>query len=120
MSEEQLEKTVLSLSHEERRRFLDWLYEHEQELIGTDDDIHPEVKAEILRRRQEALAHPEKLEAWESAFPRMKQRFDELRRKNPHLRSKPDAPRTKLVCFSLLKPGRLIPRSFKRSLRGMD
>jgi hypothetical protein len=37
------------------------------------------VKAEILRRREEALAHPEKLEAWESAFPRMKRRFDELR-----------------------------------------
>jgi hypothetical protein len=83
MSVQQLEKSVLSLSREDRRRFLDWLYENEAELIGPDDDIHPEVKAEILRRREEALAHPEKLEAWESAFPRMKQRFDELRRKNP-------------------------------------
>ncbi len=79
MSVEQLEQTVLGLSREERRHFMDWLYEHEAELIGSDDDIHPEVKAEILRRREEALAHPEKLEAWESAFPRMKQRFDELR-----------------------------------------
>lgn len=85
MSVEQLEQTVLGLSHEDRRRFLDWLYEHEHELI-PEDDIHPEVKAEILRRREEALAHPEKLEAWESAFPRMKQRFDELRRKNPYSR----------------------------------
>jgi len=86
MSVEQLEQTVLSLSREERRHFLDWLFEHEAELIEPDDDIHPEVKAEILRRREEALAHPEKLEAWESAFPRMKQRFDELRRKNPYSR----------------------------------
>lgn len=86
MSVEQLEKSVLDLSREERRRFLDWLYEHESELLGEDDDIHPEVKAEILRRRDEALAHPEKLEAWERAFPRMKQRFDDLRRKNPYAR----------------------------------
>lgn len=86
MSLEQLEQTVLKLPREERRRFLEWLYEHEDELIGDDDDIHPEVKAEILRRREEALANPEKLEAWESAFPRMKQRFDELRRKNPYSR----------------------------------
>ena len=86
MSVEQLEQTVLGLSQEERRRFLDWLYEHEDELIGPNDDIHPEVRAEILRRREEALANPEKLEAWESAFPRMKQRFDDLRRKNPYSR----------------------------------
>jgi thioesterase domain-containing protein len=39
MSVEQLEQTVLSLSREERRHFLDWLYEHEAELIGPDDDI---------------------------------------------------------------------------------
>lgn len=81
MSVEQLEKTVLSLSHEERRRFLDRLYQHEDELLGPEDDIDPEVKAEILRRRQEAIAHPEKLEAWQIAFPRMKQRFNEERRK---------------------------------------
>ena len=86
MSVEQLEQTVLKLSPEDRRRFLDWLYEHEDELIGPDDDIHPEVKAEILRRRADALAHPEKLEAWEGAFPRMKQRFDELRGKSPYPR----------------------------------
>jgi hypothetical protein len=86
MSLEQLEDTVLKLSPADRRRFIEWLYEHEEELIGSDDDIHPEVKAEILRRREEALAHPEKLEAWETAFPRMKQRFDELRRKNPYSR----------------------------------
>jgi hypothetical protein len=82
MSVEQLEQSVLSLSREERRHFLDWLYQHEAELIGPDDEIHPEAKADILRRREEALAHPDKMEAWENAFPRVKQRFDELRSKN--------------------------------------
>lgn len=53
--------------------------------MSKEQFIHLEVKALILRRREKALAHPEKLEAWESAFPRMKQRFDELLRKNPHL-----------------------------------
>ena len=87
MSVEQIETSVLELPPEDRRRFLNWLYEHEDELRGSDaDEIHPEVQAEILRRRAEALAHPEKLEAWESAFPKMKQRFNELRRQNPYAR----------------------------------
>jgi len=87
MSVEQIETSVLQLPQADRRRFLNWLYEHEDELLGNDDgEIHPEVQAEILRRREEALAHPEKLEAWESAFPRMKQRFNELRRQNPYAR----------------------------------
>ena len=84
VSVEQLEQSVLNLSAQERRRFLEWLYEHEDELLGVDSgEIHPEVKAEILRRRDEALADPSQLEAWETAFPKMKQRFDELRRKTP-------------------------------------
>ena len=87
MSVEQIETSVLQLPPADRRRFLNWFYEHEDELLGSDDgEIHPEVQAEILRRREEALAHPEKLEAWESAFPRMKQRFNELRRQNPYAR----------------------------------
>ena len=87
MSVEQIETSVLQLPQADRRRFLNWLYEHEDELLGSDEgEIHPEVQAEILRRREEALAHPEKLEAWESAFPRMKQRFNELRRQNPYAR----------------------------------
>lgn len=87
MSVEQIEQSLLQLPREDRRRFLNWFYEHEDELIGPDDDqIHPEVQAEILRRRDEALAHPERLEAWERAFPRMQQRFDELRGKNPYAR----------------------------------
>ena len=78
MSVEQLEESVLNLSIEERRRFLDWLHEHEVELTG--DDIDPEVKAEILRRRDEADAHPELLEPWEGTTERTRARLHELRR----------------------------------------
>jgi recombinational DNA repair ATPase RecF len=78
MSVEQLEQTVLSLSPDERRRFLDWLYEHEQELRGPDY-LHPEVKAEILRRREAALAHPEQLESWEGTTERARARLHEIR-----------------------------------------
>ena len=85
MSVEQLEQSILSLSAQDRHRLLDWLHEHEDELMGADG-LHPEVKAELLRRREEALAHPEKLEAWTTAYPRMQERFDELRRKNPYSR----------------------------------
>ena len=49
MSVEQVEDAVLKLTLEERKQFLDWLYEHERELVGPDY-IHPEVKAEVLRR----------------------------------------------------------------------
>ncbi len=51
--------------------------------MNEEQLIHSTVKAEILRRRAEALAHPEKLVAWEIAYPSMKQLFDNLRRKNP-------------------------------------
>jgi len=86
VSVEQLEQTLLSLSFQERRHFMEWLYEHEGELLGAADDIDAGVKEEVLRRRDDALAHPEKLESWDDAFPRMKQSFDELRGKNPYTR----------------------------------
>jgi putative addiction module component (TIGR02574 family) len=35
MSVEQLEQSVLKLSPDERRRFLDWLHAHEDELMGA-------------------------------------------------------------------------------------
>ncbi len=60
MSVEQIEKTLLELTSEERRQFADWFYEHESEIIGPQDDdyVHPSVKAEILRRRDELAANP--------------------------------------------------------------
>jgi len=79
MSVEQIEDSVRKLSPEERRRFLDWLYEHERELAGPDY-IHPEVKAEVLRRLEEVVAHPELLEPWEGTLARARQRLNEFRR----------------------------------------
>ena len=78
MSVEQLEQTILGLSPEDRRRFLDWLYEHEEELRGPNY-LHPEVQAEILRRRDAALAEPKSLEPWEGTTERVRARLNEIR-----------------------------------------
>jgi hypothetical protein len=79
MSVEQIEDSLLKLPLEERRRFVDWLYEHEHELVGPDY-IHPEVKAEVIRRLEEVNAHPELLEPWEGTLERARQRLNEFRR----------------------------------------
>ena len=87
MSVEQIEAGLLQLPPEDRRRFLNWLYEHEDELLGDDDgEIHPEVQAEILRRREEALAHPELLEPWEGTAERLRAQLDEIRRQKAQAR----------------------------------
>jgi hypothetical protein len=81
MSVEQIEQSVMRLSVEERRQFAEWFFEHADELAGLDDNyIHPEVKAEILRRREEADAHPELLEPWAGTTERVRARLHELRR----------------------------------------
>ena len=80
MSLEQLESTLLSLSREERRRFAQWFYEHEDDIVESQEgEIHPEVQAEILRRRAEADAHPDRLEPWEGTTERVRARLHELR-----------------------------------------
>jgi hypothetical protein len=82
MSVEQIEATLLKLSPEERRRFADWFYQHEDEMLeGVENEIHPEVKAMILSRRDEALAHPERLEPWEGTADRIRAQLNEIRRK---------------------------------------
>jgi hypothetical protein len=82
MSVEQIEATLLQLSPEERRRFADWFYQHEDELLGDDEaGIDPEVKAMILSRREEALAHPELLEPWDGTSERLRAQLNEIRRK---------------------------------------
>ena len=78
MSVEKIEATLLKFSGDERRRFAEWFYEHEEELAGADY-LHPEVKAEILRRRDDALAHPEQLEPWEGTTERVRGRMHEIR-----------------------------------------
>ncbi len=42
--------------------------------------LHPDVKVEILRRRDEVNTHPELLEPWEGTTERARARLHELRR----------------------------------------
>lgn len=76
MSLEQLEQTLLKLPREDRRRFADWFYAHEAEILTQDEDeeVHPLVRAEILRRGAELEADPS------LAIPVTDEWFEELKR----------------------------------------
>ena len=56
MSVEQLEHSVLKLAPEDRRRFLDWLYAHEDELLGAVD---PEVVRAWKQETRQRIAEIE-------------------------------------------------------------
>ena len=78
---EQLESSILSLALEERKQFARWFEEHRHDLIEDEsDELTVEQQAEILRRREQALAHPELLEPWDGTIDRVRQRLHELRR----------------------------------------
>jgi hypothetical protein len=68
MSVEQIAESLLSLGLDERRRFFHWLYEHEGELLGEEEDIHPAAKAEILLRLTEVEENPELLQPWDGSM----------------------------------------------------
>ena len=80
MSLEQLESSILSLAPEERKQFARWFEEHRGDLVADDNELTAEQQAEILRRREQALAHPELLEPWDGTIDRVRQRLHELRR----------------------------------------
>ena len=82
MSVDQLETALQALPPEERRKFIHWLDEHRDELIDAADDLDltEEQKAELLRRREEALAHPELLEPWDGTVERVRGQLNEIRR----------------------------------------
>ncbi|HXI71251.1 MAG TPA: hypothetical protein VNN22_12915 [Verrucomicrobiae bacterium] len=87
MSVEQIEASLLKLPPDERRQFADWFYEHEDELVGgVEGEIHPDVQAEILRRREVALAHPELLEPWDGTTERLRAQLNEIRRQKAQTR----------------------------------
>ena len=57
-----------------------WFEEHRPELLGsTGDELTEQQEAEILRRRDQALAHPELLESWDGTIERVRQRLHEFR-----------------------------------------
>jgi hypothetical protein len=82
MSVEQIGKTLLQLPREERRKFADWFYQHENQIVEPhdDDDIHPEVRAELERRLKEIEEHPELLEPWAGTTDRIRAQLHEKRR----------------------------------------
>ena len=51
MSVEQLEQSVLKLTPDDRRRFLDWLYAHEDELTCASEPAMDAAWKQETRRR---------------------------------------------------------------------
>jgi len=58
MSVEQIEATLLKLPSAERAAFANWFDAHRHELVA--DDLSEAHKAELLQRRREYDAHPER------------------------------------------------------------
>jgi len=85
---EQLESAILELSPQERQRLAVWFEENRRELLGDDDsdELTEEQQAEIVRRRDLALAHPELLEPWDGTIERVRQRLHEFRRQKASAR----------------------------------
>jgi hypothetical protein len=82
MTVEQVEAAILALSADDRRRIALWFEEPSRELLDdeADEELTEQQKAEILRRRDLALAHPELLEPWDGTIERVRERLNELRR----------------------------------------
>lgn len=82
MSVKQLETKILALSPEERREMAEWFEVHRDELSGRDFELSEAQKAGVLRRRDEALAHPEMLEPFDQPdVDRMFEKFANARAK---------------------------------------
>jgi hypothetical protein len=83
VSLEQIEAGILELSPEERRRFAAWYEAHRNDLLPElqeQEDLADDQKAEVLRRRDLASAHPELLEPWEGTIERARSKLHEVRR----------------------------------------
>lgn len=76
VSLEQLESAILGLTPEDRQRLAVWFEENRRELLGDEpDELGEEQKAEVIRRRELALAHPELLEPWDGTIERVRERL---------------------------------------------
>ena len=51
MSVEQIEQTLLNLSREERRRFAQWFYDHEEQLLDETDSVLVGAWRQEVRQR---------------------------------------------------------------------
>ena len=80
VSLDKLEQAILDLKPEERQRLAVWFEENRRELLGDNsDEMSGEREAEIIRRRELALAHPELLEPWDGTIERVRERLHEFR-----------------------------------------
>lgn len=87
MSVDQVETEILGLSREDRQRLAVWFEENRRELLGEEaDELSDEQKAEVLRRRDLALANPELLEPWDGTIERVRARLNEFRRQEASAR----------------------------------
>lgn len=80
MSVEQIEATLLKLPPAERRRFVDWIDGHREELVAenADDDLSEAQKDELLQRRREYDEHPEQFIRMDK--PARKEMFRRIRK----------------------------------------
>ncbi len=82
-----METAILGLSREDRQRLAVWFEENLRELLGEEaDELSDEQKAEVLRRRDLALANPELLEPWDGTIERVRARLNEFRRQEASAR----------------------------------
>ena len=80
MSLEQLERAILGLTSEERQQLVVWFEQNRRVLLGDDsDELTEEQQAELMRRRDLALAHPQLLEPWDGIIERVRERLHEFR-----------------------------------------
>jgi hypothetical protein len=87
VSLEQLETAILGLTVEERQRLAIWFDENRRELLGDEvDELSEEQKTELVRRRDQALAHPELLEPWDGTIERVRERLHDFRRQKASAR----------------------------------
>ena len=83
----QLESAILELTPQERQRLAVWFEENRRELLGDEsDELSEEQQAEVVRRRDLALAHPELLEPWDGTIERVRERLHEFRRQKASAR----------------------------------
>ena len=77
MNVDQLEQSVLKLTRQDRRRFAQWFYDHEGDILdpSDEDEISRATRTEVLRRRDELAANPG------LAVPVTDEWFDQLKRK---------------------------------------
>jgi hypothetical protein len=60
MSIEQIESKLMEMSDVERRQFARWFYDHEDQFLrqATDETESPELKGQIINRRNDLLSNP--------------------------------------------------------------